>query len=46
MGKHKPTAEFIIGILLALFFGIALYFRVYLPYDQVFTGDWIKFTNN
>ena len=45
MSRSKPTAEFIVGILLALFFGIALYLRVYLPYDQVFSGDWIKFTS-
>jgi len=28
-----------------LFFGVALYFRIYLPYDKVFSGDWIKFTS-
>jgi oligosaccharyl transferase (archaeosortase A-associated) len=32
------------GILVAVCFGIALYFRVVLPYDKVFVGDWIKFT--
>jgi len=32
-------------ILVALFFGIALYLRAYLPYDKVFSGDWIKFTS-
>ena len=44
MSRIKPTEKFIIGLLLALFFGIALYLRVYLPYDQVFSGEWIKFT--
>ena len=44
MSRSKPTDKFIVGILLALFFGIALYLRVCLPYDQVFSGDWIKFT--
>ncbi|MBA7716464.1 hypothetical protein ES703_125537 [subsurface metagenome] len=44
MSRSKPADKFIVGILLALFFGIALYLRVYLPYDQVFSGDWIKFT--
>jgi len=34
----------IIGIILALFFGVALFLRVCLPYDRVFTADWIKFT--
>jgi dolichyl-diphosphooligosaccharide--protein glycosyltransferase len=34
----------IVGIIVALFFGIALYLRVVHSYDQVFVGDWIKFT--
>ena len=38
------SPKFIALIMLALFFSIALYLRVYLPYDQVFSGDWIKFT--
>ena len=33
------------AIILALFFGISLFLRVYLPYDQVFSGEWIKFTS-
>ncbi|MFQ5996968.1 MAG: STT3 domain-containing protein, partial [Dehalococcoidales bacterium] len=32
-------------ILIVLFFGISLFLRVYLPYEQVFTGEWIKFTS-
>ena len=43
MSKLPPRLLF--GIILALFFGVALYFRVCLPYDQVFSGDWIKFTS-
>jgi len=31
--------------MLARFFGIALCFRIYLPYDQVFSGDLVKFTS-
>ena len=42
--RNKPTVKFVIGILLALSVGISLYLRIYLPYDQVFTGDWIKYT--
>jgi dolichyl-phosphooligosaccharide-protein glycotransferase len=38
------NSRFIAGVLLALFFGIALYLRIVLPYDKVFVGDWIKFT--
>ena len=35
----------LIGTILTLFIAIALYLRVYLPYDQVFSGEWIKFTS-
>ena len=41
---NKLPPRLLTGIILALFFGIALYLRVCLPYDQVFCGDWIKFT--
>ncbi len=51
MGKGHWTKEgwlspkFLTAIIVALFFGVALYLRVALPYDQVFSGDWIKFTS-
>jgi len=38
------SPRLVVGILLALAFGAALYFRIVLPYDRVFVGDWIKFT--
>ena len=48
MGKSHWAKEnwpkLIPVIIVALFFGIALYLRVCLPYDKVFIGDWIKFT--
>jgi len=50
MSRHQEAKEsrfspkLLAGIIVALFFGIALYLRVCLPYDQVFSGDWIKFT--
>ena len=50
MDKHyetrgsKPSPKLLVGIILAILFGIALYLRIYLPYDQVFSGEWIKFT--
>jgi len=34
----------IIGTLLTLFFGVAFYLRVVLPYDVVFSGERIKLT--
>jgi len=44
MGQSRFSPTLVAGILVALFFGVALYLRVVLPYDQVFVGDWIKFT--
>ena len=44
MNQSRFSPKLLAGIILAIFFGIALYFRVYLPYDQVFSGDQIKFT--
>ncbi len=43
MPKSLPQ-RVVTGLLLASFFGIALYLRVDLPYDQVFSGGWVKFT--
>ncbi|MFC1904605.1 oligosaccharyl transferase, archaeosortase A system-associated [Chloroflexota bacterium] len=42
--ERQLSPRLLAGIIVALFFGIALYLRVYLPYDQVFTDNWIKFT--
>jgi oligosaccharyl transferase (archaeosortase A-associated) len=39
------TPALFVVVLLALFFGISLIFRIALPHDTVFTGDWIKFTS-
>ncbi|MBI2859899.1 MAG: oligosaccharyl transferase, archaeosortase A system-associated [Chloroflexi bacterium] len=36
----------LVGIFLMVAIGVALYFRIVLPYDQVFAGDQIKFTSN
>src|SRR4030042_5524685 len=44
MNRREFTSNIIAGILLAVCFGVALYFRVVLPYSNVFVGDWIKFT--
>jgi dolichyl-phosphooligosaccharide-protein glycotransferase len=43
--KWYNSAWLIVGFLV-IFFGIALYLRIYLAYDSVFTGDWIKYTAN
>ncbi|MFC2059863.1 STT3 domain-containing protein, partial [Chloroflexota bacterium] len=42
--ESRFSPKLLAGIILALLFGIALYLRVSLPYDKVFTGEWIKFT--
>lgn len=44
MSQRRFPKELIAGIIVALFFGVALYLRVVLPFDKVFVGDWIKFT--
>ena len=44
MIRTKLSPKLLVGIILAVIFGIALYIRVCLPYEQVFSGDWIKFT--
>jgi oligosaccharyl transferase (archaeosortase A-associated) len=41
-GRLSPTL--VAAIIVAIFFGVALYFRIVLPYDQVFSGSWIKTT--
>ena len=46
MNLSKLSPKILIGILLALFFAVALCLRVYFPYDKVFSDDWIKFTGN
>ena len=43
MDKIKKS-DIVVAFVVAFFFGVALYLRVVLPYDQVFVGDWIKFT--
>ncbi|MBM3155442.1 MAG: oligosaccharyl transferase, archaeosortase A system-associated [Chloroflexi bacterium] len=42
----ENRSRLVVGILVALFFGFGLWLRVVPPYDQIFVGDWIKFTGN
>jgi len=44
MSQTRFSPKLAAAIIVALFFGVALYLRIVLPYDQVFSGDWIKFT--
>ncbi len=41
--KAKTSANSLYGLALALLMGIAFFLRVYFPYDNVFTGDWVRF---
>jgi len=45
VSKIKFSPVLLIGILIALSFAIALFLRVYLPYDKVFSVEGIKFTS-
>jgi dolichyl-diphosphooligosaccharide--protein glycosyltransferase len=45
MGLNRISPKLLIGVLLALFCLIAFSVRVFLPYDHVFSGEWIKFTS-
>lgn len=44
MNMNRISPKLMVGILVALFFCVALFFRVYFPYEQVFGSDWIKYT--
>jgi oligosaccharyl transferase (archaeosortase A-associated) len=44
MSQRGFSKELIAGIIVALFFAVALYLRVALPFDKVIVGDWVKFT--
>jgi asparagine N-glycosylation enzyme membrane subunit Stt3 len=37
------SPRLVIGIVVGLFVGIALFLRIVLPYHDIFVGDWIKF---
>ena len=43
---RKVSPKLITALIVGLFFAVALFLRVYLPYDQVFTKVGIKFTSN
>lgn len=45
MKINLRSPKLIIGILITVFFGVSLIFRVVFPYDHVFGGELIKFTS-
>jgi dolichyl-diphosphooligosaccharide--protein glycosyltransferase len=44
MSQKSLTKPILTGILLAIFFSLALYIRIAIPFDSVFSGDVIKFS--
>jgi len=42
----KFSPKLAIVLLITLFFAIAMFIRIYYPYNQVFVGDWVKYTGN
>ncbi len=44
MTDNKLPLRLIAGICVVLFFGVALYFRMVLPHDNIFLDNWTKFT--
>jgi asparagine N-glycosylation enzyme membrane subunit Stt3 len=46
MTKFRISPVLIIVLLLIIFFGISLIFRIYNPYGQIFVDDQIKYTHN
>ena len=44
MNEKKSFSYLITGIVVTLFFALAIGFRIVFPYESVFVGDWIKFT--
>jgi len=42
--RMKPSTNNVYyGLALAAIFGIALFIRTYFPYENIFTGDWVRF---
>jgi len=44
VSRTRFSPKLVAAIIVALFFGVALYLRIALPYAKVFSGDWIRFT--
>jgi oligosaccharyl transferase (archaeosortase A-associated) len=44
--RIKMTPALVTGLIIALFIGIALFMRIYFPFDKVFENGWVKFTSN
>jgi oligosaccharyl transferase (archaeosortase A-associated) len=45
MNMSKVSPRLIIALLITIIFAISLIFRVVIPYEQVFNGEWVKYTS-
>ena len=43
--KKRLSPGVIAGLFVVLFFGVSLFVRAYLPHDQIFSGEWVKFSS-
>ncbi|MFC1846260.1 oligosaccharyl transferase, archaeosortase A system-associated [Chloroflexota bacterium] len=46
MSVNRVSVKLIAGIVVAIIFGVALYFRIVLPHDHIFADGFIKFIGN
>ena len=46
MTKFRFSPALLVVLLLIIFFGVSLFFRIYQPYNQIFVDDQIKYTHN
>ena len=42
---NKISLNVVIGVLITSFFSLSLLIRTILPFDRIFSGDWIKFSS-
>ncbi len=43
--RKRLSPGVIAGLFVVLFFGVSLFIRAYLPHDQIFSGEWVKFSS-
>ncbi|MFC1917423.1 STT3 domain-containing protein [Chloroflexota bacterium] len=45
MSKFRISSKLVVFVMLAVLAGVGFFLRVYFPYEEVFTREWIKFTS-
>jgi len=43
--RRRLSPSIMAGLFVAFFFGISLFIRAYFPHEQIFSGEWIKFSS-